>query len=216
MSEKILTEIPDVPITQQHPVPQDSGKLRNSGVPRATSTASFKYGEGNGSNHHQTVLQQHVAFFDRNGDGVITMADTFIGFRRLGFNLLMSVLGVFVINFGLAYFTQPSWIPDPFLRIHLANLHKCKHGSDSETYDPEGRFVPQKFEEIFTKYDRGQNSGLHWRDIVCMIRGNSNAFDLYGCSAAFFEWGILYLLVAKNGFSILQNCRTAGSCCPEV
>jgi hypothetical protein len=38
-------------------------------------------------------------------------------------------------------------------------------------YDTEGRFVPEKFEEIFSKYDRGAKGGLDWADINAMIRG---------------------------------------------
>jgi hypothetical protein len=30
-----------------------------------------------------TVLQRHVEFFDRDGDGVITPVDTFVGFRHV-------------------------------------------------------------------------------------------------------------------------------------
>lgn len=32
----------------------------------------------------RTVMQQHVDFFDRDGDGVISCWDTFVGFRNLG------------------------------------------------------------------------------------------------------------------------------------
>jgi hypothetical protein len=43
-------------------------------------------------------------------------------------------------------------LPDPFFRVYLARVHKDKHGSDTGTYDTEGRFVPQNFENIFAKY----------------------------------------------------------------
>lgn len=32
-------------------------------------------------------------------------------------------------------------------------------------YDTEGRFVPEKFEEIFSKFDRSNKGGLSWDDI---------------------------------------------------
>lgn len=36
-------------------------------------------------------------------------------------------------------------------------------GSDTGVYDSEGRFVPQKFEEIFSKYDKDNKGGLTYK-----------------------------------------------------
>ncbi|KXS11185.1 hypothetical protein M427DRAFT_102634, partial [Gonapodya prolifera JEL478] len=94
-------------------------------------------------------LQQHAEYFDRTGSGVLWPWDTYRGFRALGFNVIVSSLAGLVIGF-LGWWTQDSWVPHPLLPIYLKNIHRAKHGSDTEVYNTEGRFVPQKFEEIFS------------------------------------------------------------------
>ncbi len=42
------------------------------------------------------------------------------------------------------------------------------------------RFVPDKFEALFTKYDRGNKGGLDWGDIKRMADGNMNVMDPIG------------------------------------
>lgn len=49
-----------------------------------------------------------------------------------------------------------------------------------QTFDNEGRFVPEKFEEIFSKYDREGKGGLSWRDIQEMVRGRGRGFRVRG------------------------------------
>lgn len=130
---------------------------------------------------HQTVLQQHCEFFDPDNDGVIWPLDTYNSFRKLGFGIFLSVLSTFIINGNFAYATQSSWIPDLRFPIYLKNIHKDKHGSDSGTYDHEGRFVPQHFEEIFVKYAGG-------KDYLTA----SDLFNLWNCRRVFgdfFGWG---------------------------
>lgn len=79
-----------------------------------------------------------------------------------------------------------SWIQDPFFRIHIDKIHKTKHGSDSGSYDTEGRFIPQKFEDAFSKYANGKDH-MTWPDIKSMMKGQRLLMDPFGWSAAFFE-----------------------------
>ena len=76
----------------------------------------------------QTVLQQHVLFWDRNSDNVITPWDTYVGFRDLGFNMLFSLVAVAIINVNFSYPTRLGhyWLPDPFFRVYVDSIHKAK------------------------------------------------------------------------------------------
>ena len=141
------------------------------------------------------MVAQHAAYWDPDGDGVIWPSDTYNGCRAYGWNPFLSGFATFLINGALSYPTAPTILPDPFFRIFLARIHKDKHGSDSMTYDNEGRFIPQKFEDIFTKYDRGDKGGLDKGDLWRAMKGQRMVFDFFGWSASFFEWVATYLLI---------------------
>lgn len=151
-----------------------------------------------------SVLQQHVAFFDRNGDGVVYPWETFQGMRAMGLGLSQSLLGGISINLIMSYPTQPGWIPSPLLSINIENIHKAKHGSDSETYDTEGRFDPSKFDAIFSKFGRTQPNALTEDEINTMLESNRNMYDFLGWGAANFEWKLLYE-VGKDKEGLLQR-----------
>lgn len=70
--------------------------------------------------------------------------------RMLGFNLFTSCFGVYVIHILLGYATSNKWYPNPWFNINLNRIHQGSHGSDSQVLDRLGRFIPAKFEEIFT------------------------------------------------------------------
>jgi len=104
-----------------------------------------------------------------------------------GWHPLLAALATFIINVNLSYPTLHGWLPDPFFRIYLDNVYKDKHGSDSMTFDTEGRFKPQQFEDIFAKYDRGDKGGLTFGDVLHLWNGQKLVFDFFGWSATILE-----------------------------
>ncbi|OKL58044.1 hypothetical protein UA08_06812 [Talaromyces atroroseus] len=194
-------------VTQNRPPAVDADThLDCPSVARANQAATRENPSGseNYANKYKdyTVLQQHVLFWDRDNDGTITPLDTYIGFRDLGFNIIFSILAVLIINISFSYPTRLaySWVPDPLFRVYLPSIHKAKHGSDSAVIDNEGRFVPQAFENLFTKYSRnGEEDTLSLADIFRLMKGHRVAADPFGWGAAFFEWGTTWLLIQRNG-----------------
>ncbi|KAL6867402.1 hypothetical protein ACP4OV_015426 [Aristida adscensionis] len=151
-----------------------------------------------------SVLQQHVAFFDHNGDGIVYPWDTFRGLRAIGIGLPKSLMLGFLINLLMSYPTQPGWLPSLLLSIHIKNIHKAKHGSDSETYDTEGRFDPAKFDAVFSKYGRTHPNALTQDELNSMLKANRNMYDFLGWIAAIAEWKLLYS-VGKDKDGLLQR-----------
>ncbi|KAK8080345.1 Caleosin related protein-domain-containing protein [Apiospora hydei] len=199
----VVGSIPEVPVTMQRKPflqPEDDERLPHTGTARANLAATYEKPsgttEGGWAEKHrdQTVLQQHCEFFDTDRDGIIWPLDTFRGFRAVGFGYLLSLLSVVIIHGNFSYPTGSSWLPDPFFRIHLARIHKDKHGSDTQTYDAEGRFVPQKFEDIFAKYAEGRDYLTVW-DIANVLQGQRVIMDPIGWFGAFFEWLATYLML---------------------
>lgn len=178
---------------------RDTVSLMISGTARANIAPSAEFPQGTTSGNwadkhsHQTVLQQHCDFFDHDHDGVIWPQDTFIGFHRLGFNVFLCIISVLVIHLNFSYPTSSSWLPDPFFRIFLNKIHHDKHGSDTGTYDTEGRFVPQHFEDIFSKYAQGRDY-LTVKDVANVWNGQRCIADPIGWGGAFFECKWLHVV----------------------
>ncbi|KAI9661113.1 MAG: hypothetical protein M1821_009440 [Bathelium mastoideum] len=190
----VVRALPDVPsyryeedwLLRKYDSKQDLGTARANLAISMEKPDGTTEGDWAARNQHRTVLQQHCLFFDSDDDGVIWPRDTFLGFHKLGFGITLSLLATFIIHANFSYPTLPTFFPDPFLRVHIQNIHKDKHGSDSGTYDTEGRFIPQKFEDMFSKYADGKDYMTIW-DISRLMKGQRCIVDPIGWGAQFFE-----------------------------
>lgn len=193
----VKTTAPLAPVTYSRPVVRDGIGLEKPHVPRAVEAVDADHPKGTPgyNNNGYTVLQQHIAFFDRNNDGVIYPWETFQGFHALGFNIIISLIGMLFIHSAQSYPTLDSWIPDPWFPVYIKNIHRAKHGSDSEVYDSEGRFVPSKFEEIFSKYAKTEKTRMTFWELMDMTAACRNVADPFGWIAAKGEWSVTYWLL---------------------
>jgi len=204
------------PVTRQRRQAADVDAFINKpGVARANLAVSASRPEGTQDTppvrnwEQYTVMQQHILFWDRDLDGAIYPWDTFRGFRELGFNIFFCFLAMVIINGGFSYPTRLaySWLPDIWWRVYVRPIHKAKHGSDTGVYDKEGRFVPQNFEDMFSKWDEEDRGSLSSLELWRMISGNRLAVDPYGWGAAIFEFGTTWLLLQKNGRVCKEDLR---------
>jgi len=130
-----------------------------------------------------TPLQRHVAFFDRDKDGVIYPSETYEGFRAIGAGVPLSAFSALFINGLLGPKTVPENEKAPAFKlpIYVKNIQKGKHGSDSGVYDANGRFVPEKFEEIFKKHAHTRPDALTGKELQELLKANREPKDFKGC-----------------------------------
>jgi hypothetical protein len=205
-SAPIVTALKSVPCTMQFlpagpglanaipapHVPRAAGGAVSAEKPQPQPAASEAEAQ-------MTPLQSHSAsFFDADGDGLIFASDTFSGFRAIGFNWLLSLVAVWVIHGTFAFWTAPSLLAfsrDLFrgAPLHVSRMDRGLHGSHTGVYDTEGRYRPEVFESIFTKFGDGRG-GITWSGILTMLGRQRSIFDPMGMTAAFLEWGALYWL----------------------
>ena len=140
-------------------------------------------------------LQKHVAFFDYDYNGYVTVWETYAGLRALGIGPLSSSAFAVAINGALA--TPTSGYPT--MTININRIEKGMHGSDTGIYDSEGRFVPEQFDAFFERWDENGDDGLDAWELTQRWLVDADLFDFMGIAASGAEFGLLYVLAAEDG-----------------
>ncbi|XP_051203900.1 probable peroxygenase 5 [Lolium perenne] len=157
---------------------------------------------------NMTELQKHVSFFDRNKDGIITPSETFEGYVALGCDVAFSRESASSVHAALGPKTSPVDAPLPQINIYIDQIHKGMHGSDTGAYDANGRFVPQKFEEIFIKHAKVRSDALTSLEVEELILSNRDPLDPQSWGGPVKEWGLSYKLSSdKDGFLHKDSIR---------
>lgn len=83
----------------------------------------------------RSVLHRLCEFWDTDGNGKIYPWDIFIGFRKLGFNVVLCIWAAVTMAICSSYVTQTSWLPHPLFAININNIHRNRYGSTTTIYD---------------------------------------------------------------------------------
>jgi peroxygenase len=142
-----------------------------------------------------SALQKHVAFFDFNGDGYITVLEDHRGLRALGIDPFSASAFALAINTALGTPTMGY----PSLTVSLYGIPGGIHGSDTGIYDSEGNFVDAAFQSLFDTWDANGSDGLDPGELAQRAIVDADLWDLFGVTASVAEFGLLYAVAAEDG-----------------
>jgi hypothetical protein len=164
-----------------------------------------------------TGLRPHLAFFDRDGDAAISLAETRTGLSRLGFGRLLAGPGSLAIHLGVAGLALVGGrLVNPFA-LDLDATGKTRH-PDLALVDADGAFDPSALRTVFARYGkRFGGEALTTAEVCTMIgvrvvaRASLDATALpllpLGLAAAAVEWIALLWTAGstRDGVRVLER-----------
>ncbi|KAF3639897.1 putative peroxygenase 5 [Capsicum annuum] len=150
---------------------------------------------------------QILIFFSLDIDAMAssTSCSQAAAFRKMGRGIFRSMFAAVLIHFTLSHKTRPGKCPSLLFPIVVENIKYAIHGSDSGAYDSEGRFVPEKFEEIFKKHANQNPDSLTYNEVKELLKTNRERKDYYGWANAFVDWKSLYDLGKSNNGTLTKE-----------
>eukprot|EP00741_Cyanophora_paradoxa_P018752 tig00021094_g18101.t1 len=91
----------------------------------------------------------------------------------------------------------------------------AQHPQGTPVYDHQGRFIPEKFEEVcagpllFTQFDLDRDGALTAQELVNLAYSKRNIADPVGWVSQMMEWGFLFWIAAENGKVPKESVRKA-------
>ena len=115
----------------------------------------------------KTALQRHVAFFDPEDTGQVTLGQTWAGLVSLGIGAHWRVLLTPIINGFLGYLTQGK----PSFRIAIAKISEGKHPFDSGAFGDDGAIDETAYTTLAAAATMGSITAKEMRALI-LKRGN--------------------------------------------
>jgi peroxygenase len=132
----------------------------------ATTVDSAKVDDLDSARREMTALQRHVAFFDPDGTGIVTIGQTWAGLGRLGVSPLWRLLLPPVINGFLGYLTQRKLS----LQIVVSKIADGKHPFDTGSFGDDGEID----EAALAKVIEVAGEALTEKEMCALIQARGN------------------------------------------
>jgi hypothetical protein len=115
----------------------------------------------------KSALQRHVAFFDPEETGKVTLGQTWAGLGRLGIGLFYRILLTPIINGFLGYLTQRK----VSFEIVVAKIADGKHPFDTGSFGDDGQVDQTALGKLLAIAEKGALTAKEMRALI-LERGN--------------------------------------------